>query len=759
MGTDSGEDVERLPNPHSFKVHSKMCIELMKLVDRISSIFPDIETARPGCSSGIQALCLLNNAIDKAKLLLQHCSECSNLYLAVTGDTVLSRCQKTRISLKQSLIQIQGMLPVLLAAAVSGIIDDLDCAKFVLDSAEEEAGRVVRELLQQGNSASDSVDNSEVQALKFAAPRLNITSPKAILIEKRSIKKLLDKIGPNDPKKKMILRYLLYLLKKHGNLILEEQTEKAYSPNEEPIATDNSSHDSLQRHHVESESLDYGQCRTQTSELGTVTPPEEYKCPISSRLMYDPIVIASGLTYERIWIQKWFDEGNDICPKTKEKLAHMGLTPNIIMKELISKWCRNNGVSLPDPSRQAENFHSWETSSTSIKSLGSYYNDLNLPMDHSFMSLGSLDASYSSDVWHAKITHGSNLIKNSDNSHKDRADAAIQDTDLMLLSELHDLQWDSQCKVIEDLKDHVKINHQAFSSVSPEDFIKPLVKFLNNAYDQHEVKALRAGTELLLELVNNCRNGLTNLSEDVFSMLTSFLDSEVIGEALAIMEELSGYWSSKARIAASSALTSILNVLDSDDKEFQQRAIRIMYNLSFNGEVCHHFLSLKCIPKLLPFFIDRSLLRYCICILKNLCDTDEGRNSVAETKGCISSVTEILETGSNEEQEHALVVLVSLCSQRVDYCKLVMDRDIILPLAYISKNGNDKGKAAAMELLRLLRDVDYVENEDCLEPNLNTPQESNNHPPQEKKTSKGTSFMKKLSLFSKSSSHASKSKR
>ncbi|KAF1861731.1 hypothetical protein Lal_00026160 [Lupinus albus] len=508
MGTDSGEEVKRLPNPLSFKVHSKMCIELMKLVDRISRIFPDIEAARPRCTSGIQSLCLLNNAIDKAKLLLQHCSECSNLYLVVTGDTVLLRCEKTRKSLKQSLIQIQGMLPVLLAAAVSGIIDDLDCAKFVMDSAEEEAGRVVRELLQQGNSASDSVDNSEVKALKFAAPRLNITSPKAILIEKRAIKKLLDKIGPNDPKKKMILNYLLYLLKKHGNLIVEEQTEKAYSPKEEPIATDNSSHDSLQGHHDESESLNYGNCRTQTSELGTVTPPDEYKCPISSRLMYDPIVIASGVTYERMWIQKWFDEGNDKCPKTRKKLAHMGLTPNIIMKELISKWCRNNGVFLPNPSRQAENFISSEASFTSIKSLGSYYNDLNLPMDHSNMSLGSLDTSYSSDVSHAKVTHGLNLMlmKNSDNSHKDRAQAEIQDTDLTLLSKLHDLQWDSQCKVIEDLKDHVKINHQAFCSVSPEDFIKPLVKFLSNAYDQNEVKALRAGTQLLLEFVNNCRH-------------------------------------------------------------------------------------------------------------------------------------------------------------------------------------------------------------------------------------------------------------
>ncbi|MCI19157.1 U-box domain-containing protein 5-like, partial [Trifolium medium] len=41
------------------------------------------------------------------------------------------------------------MVPVLLAVEVSRIIDDLECATFVLDYAEEEAGKVLRELLQQ----------------------------------------------------------------------------------------------------------------------------------------------------------------------------------------------------------------------------------------------------------------------------------------------------------------------------------------------------------------------------------------------------------------------------------------------------------------------------------------------------------------------------------------------------------------------------------------------------------------------------------
>ncbi|XP_020217753.1 U-box domain-containing protein 5 [Cajanus cajan] len=758
MRTDIG-DGDTLQNLLSFKVHSKICLELKKLVDRISRIFPDIEAARPRCSSGIESLCLLNNAIAKAKLLLQHCSECSKLYLAVTGDTILSRCLKATRSLEKSLIQIQNMVPFTLAVEVSYIIDELESTTFVLDPDEEEAGRVVRELL---TLTKDSIDDSEARALQFVAPRLNITSQKAILTEQRSIKNLLDKIGPTDLTKKKILRYLLHLLKKHGKLMVGERVE-VYSRSEDQVTTENSSQESLRSHLVESDpTLNYDQYRTHTSELGGVTLPEEFKCPISSRLMYDPVIIDSGVTYERMWIKKWFDEGNDICPKTRKKLVHMALTPNMNMKGLISKWCIDNAVSVPDPSRLAEDIRSWEASNTSINSLGSYFNDFNSPVDLTNMSLGSLDTSFGSDGSHGKSTRGSNLmsIKTSDNSLKHRAHTEIHDTDLMLLPQLCDLQWDSQCKVIQDLKDHLKSNSQAFVSVSAENFIEPLVRFLSNAYDLGDVRALRGGTQLLLEFVNNCRNGKTNLNEDTFIMLARFLDSEVIGETLAIMEELSGYGFSKAKIAASSALTSILNTLNSDNKGFQQQAIRILYNLSFSGEVCLRMLSLECIPKLLSFFKDRTLLRYSIYILKNLCDTEEGRNAVADTKGCISSVAEILETGNNEEQEHALAVLVSLCSQHVDYCKLVMDGDInIITLCYISQNGNDKGKESASELLNLLGDVkNVVENEDCPEPNINNTSRDSNSRTEENKPSK-RSFLKKLPLFSKSSSHAPKTKR
>ncbi|XP_057417586.1 U-box domain-containing protein 5-like isoform X3 [Lotus japonicus] len=733
----------------------RMCTELKKLLERILRIFPLIEAARPRSSSGIQSLCSLNSAIDKAKQLLQHCSESSKLYLAMSGESILSKCQKAKRSLEKSLIQIQDMVPVMLAAEISRMIHDLGYVTFVLDFAEEEAGRVMRELLQQGHSASDkdSIENSDVKSLQFAVARLNITSSTAVVIEKRSIRKLLLNVRPNDQTKKMILKNLLYLLTKYRSFITGEQME-AYHLSEGPVTTENMGH----VNHVMSEpDLNRDQNRTHAGELGRVTPPEEYTCPISLRLMYDPVVIASGVTYERMWIQKWLDEGNGICPKTKKKLVHRALTPNVAIKDLIVKWCEINEVSISDPSRQVEDFRSWESSSNSIMSFGSSMNDLNLPMDFSGISLGSLDTSIGSGFSHVKASHGLNLmlVKTSEDSHRHQS---THDADLTRLSKLHDSQWDSQCQVIEDMKINFKCNYQASCSVSFENFIDPLTRFLSTANEMHDVKALRGGTQLLLEFMKYHRNGLKNLSEDTCTVLASLLESEVIEEALAIMEVLSGYWSDKANIAASSALSSVSKFLDSGNKEFQRKAIRMVCKFSYNGELCPYIVSLGCISKLLPCFEDKALSRDCICILKNLCDTEEGRMSVVETKGCISFIVEVIGSGSDEEKELALAIVLSLCSQRLEYCELVLYEGIIPSLVIISNTGNDSTKAYALELLRQLREVDSFDNSDSSEPNLNNPRDSNNRF-EEKKPSKKSTFFKKLGLFSKPSSLAAKSKK
>ncbi|CAN0898029.1 U-box domain-containing protein 9 [Linum grandiflorum] len=79
--------------------------------------------------------------------------------------------------------------------------------------------------------------------------------------------------------------------------------------------------------------------------------PENFKCPISNELMRDPVILSSGQTYDRPFIVNWLESGNRTCPKTKQVLSHTALTPNHLIREMISQWCNSHGFDLPDPIR------------------------------------------------------------------------------------------------------------------------------------------------------------------------------------------------------------------------------------------------------------------------------------------------------------------------------------------------------------------------------------------------------------------------
>lgn len=761
MGTDATEVVPTLPRPNAIKVHQLMCTDLMNLVDRILKILPEIEAARP-CKAGRDALCSINLAIEKAKSVLLDCSESSKLYLAISGTVIVLKCERIRSLLEKNLSQIQTMVPCMLNAQISRIVEDLRAVTFSLDSSEEEAGKVMQTLMRQESAQSDLIENSKIEALQIAASRLHITSQRDQLIEKRSIRKQLEKSSNNERKNQMLI-YLLNLLKKYGNFIVEVQMENADDHHERPFQFPNSCGASLCGQSVEVGScLGYGQHEAQTDVFRRPIPPEEFMCPISSRLMYDPVIIDSGVTFERMWIQKWFDEGHDTCPQSKKKLAKMLLTPNTAMKELILKWCMKHGIPEPGPCLEPPAFNTWEYSSTSITSLSNSMNDLHLPIDISGVSLGSLDNSYSSDSSHINIRDGLNLItvKTSDESHRCHGHADKPETDLKFLSELATHPWESQYQVVEDVEKDLKGDDQAWHSLSSKNFVEPLIRFLKDACEQHDVKAQRVGSQLLLAFVSKSRSGVSYLGEDAFNLMTSLLDSEVTEEALAILEVLSSNLNCGSKIAAAGTLTSVLKILDTH-REFQEPAIKILYNMSSKSDVRSFIVSLDCIPKLVPFLKDTRLAKYCIVILKNLCYTEEGRVSVAGTDGCIASIVELLENGSCEDQEHAMAILLSLCAQRVQYCQLVMEEgaDVFTSLASISLNGNDNGKVKANELLRLLRDIDHSDVKESPGSNLVVPVDSSNYLKEKKSSSKSSGIFGRIPIFSKRRSGSPKRKK
>lgn len=243
----------------------------------------------------------------------------------------------------------------------------------------------------------------------------------------------------------------------------------------------------------------------------------------------------------------------------------------------------------------------------------------------------------------------------------------------------------------------------------------------------------------------HCRNSISYLEEDDYGLLASLLDTEVSKQALSILGELSNHQQRGLKIAASGALVGIFNILDSQIQELLEPALKILTNLSSNGEVGSFIIPSELIPKLIPLFEGDSLASYCIAILKNLCHNQEARVAVAYTDGCIAAIAKLLERDNREDQEHAVSILLVLCSHRIEFCQLLMEEGVIPGLVSISVNGNKRAVVMAMELLRILKKESQTAGDnsgsdaiiDC------TPQRNDRVPP------KATGFLGKF--FAKSS--------
>ncbi|KAB2022872.1 hypothetical protein ES319_D07G242700v1 [Gossypium barbadense] len=119
---------------------------------------------------------------------------------------------------------------------------------------------------------------------------------------------------------------------------------------------------------------------------GILIPPH-FVCPLSFELMMDPVIVASGQTYDRASIQKWFDSGLTICPKTRQTLKHTNLTPNSTVKAMLANWCDKNNLQLSN--------HTGHAKLVSISSPSNHKSSQDLTHTDSFRCFGNSSSSTS----------------------------------------------------------------------------------------------------------------------------------------------------------------------------------------------------------------------------------------------------------------------------------------------------------------------------------------------------------------------------
>ncbi|AQL03564.1 U-box domain-containing protein 6 isoform X1 [Zea mays] len=687
------------------KVHSKMCKELTLMLDKVSSILPSIEDAQPGCKAGVDELCNLYNIVDKGKLIIQNCVECSSLYLAITSEATTMRCERIRNSLRRSLFLIQNMVEQLLADEVADVHNDLRDLKFIADPAEEDAGKVILEMLRH----SEVSEQTELQTFLEAASKLNITSPKAVLIERRAIKKLLAKINGTDHKKEGILKYLLYLVRKYGKNVKPETDEKNQNLN---VATEVLSLDSVVNvintaeiciSATESANMIYD---GQSSLSGATTPPQELCCPLSLKLMRDPVIITSGQTYERENIERWFSEGYDTCPRTNMKLKNFTVTPNTCMKAVIHNWLKDHELESTDLPKQFQNYYS-VSSLHNISAPLIIEKNRDYTVDYSSSSFGLSGASYISSPMRETEQSKTSFDQFYSNANFQLYLSFCNFDKAMFLGffhELSELPFELQRKAVRDLKTSLSGENEIWHSMVYNGFFEAFHEFLKNDSGIHTLQARRAGIQFFLAFLSSGRARIPSVCEDVVLLIASLHDSEFKQEALLIVHELLQEPSCpKSSLMASILSPSVFGALDSGETKCLDLALQIICKISSDNDIKSYLLSSGIVSRLSPLLGEGKMTECSLKILRNLSDVKETAGFIIRTGNCVSSISDHLDTGSHSEREHAVVILLGVCSHSPEVCSLSMKEGVIPALVDLSVSGTKVARDCSVKLLQLLR--------------------------------------------------------
>lgn len=398
---------------------------------------------------------------------------------------------------------------------IAEVHNDLRDIKFILDPMEEQAGKAILQMLRQ----SDTSEELELETFLQAASKLELTSPKAVLIERRAIKKLLDKVSGNDLKKEGVLKFFLYLIKKYGKSIRPdsgEQNENLQSESQ-----------SLTLSTTSCDASTPGKCYTPTdfqiyedhsSMSGAATPPAEFCCPISTKLMHDPVIITSGQTYERECIERWFNEGYDTCPRTQMKLENFSMIPNTCMRDLICNWCKEHGLTVSDFIPPSENAYSYLPEQLHGYSVSSLHN-VSVPLiagkansfviDHSNISVALSDASYVSNASHARdmedLKDISQFSWNADYQKYLSFHNFNQEMFLKFFHELSMLPLEIQDRSIKDFKNILDYESEVSYAMVSNGFVEAFLEFLRNDTGSCSVQAQEAGFQFFLTFLSNSR--------------------------------------------------------------------------------------------------------------------------------------------------------------------------------------------------------------------------------------------------------------
>ncbi|KAK4430290.1 U-box domain-containing protein 11 [Sesamum alatum] len=398
----------------------------------------------------------------------------------------------------------------------------------------------------------------------------------------------------------------------------------------------------------DSEKINSSSCKSPEENKKPDSPviPDDFRCPISLELMRDPVIVATGQTYERCYIQRWIDCGNTTCPKTQQKLQNLTLTPNYVLRSLISHWCMKNNIEQP-----------------------------------------------------TGLMNG--RIKKSDGSFRDVTGdiAAIE----ALVRKLSSRSIEERRAAVAEIRSMSKRSTDNRILLGEAGAIPILVNLLTSDDAQIQDNAV---TSILNLSIFDDNKGLIMLANAIPSIVQVLRagSMEAKENAAATLFCLSLADENKIIIGASGAIPALVDLLQNGSSRGKKDAATALFNLCIYQGNKGRAVRAGIITALLKMLTDSSscMVDEALTILSVLATHQEAK--LAIMKGStIPVLVDLLQTGLPRNKENAAATLLSLCKRDNENLARLSRLGAAIPLSELAKTGTERAKRKATSLLEHLR--------------------------------------------------------
>ncbi|XP_073291732.1 U-box domain-containing protein 13-like [Primulina huaijiensis] len=621
--------------------------QYMNLARRLKLLSPMFEEIRDSKElipeDSMKALASLVKALESAKELLLFGSEGSKIYLVLEREQIMIKFQEVTAQLEQALSGISfEKLDISdeVKEQVELVLAQFRRAKGRVDAPDFELHHDLLCLYNQSNDAAEDPD-----VLRRLVEKLQLDGISDLTQESIALHELVAETG-GDPEES--IEKMSMLLKKIKDFVL------TVNPNIDSTATKKS---------VPASSS--GKTLTDGDQTNLVIP-DDFRCPISLELMRDPVIVSTGQTYERLYIEQWLRKGHVTCPKTQQNLTSNSVTPNYVLRSLIAQWCEANGI---EPPKQPSSHRATKTTSACSPD---------------------------------------ELIK-------------IE----ALLHKLTSASLEDQRSAAGEIRLLAKRNADNRVAIAEAGAIPLLVQLLStpdSRTQEHSVTAL-----LNLSICDTNKGSIISSGAVPCIVLVLKKGSmEARENAAATLFSLSVVDENKVTIGSSGAIPPLVTLLSEGTQRGKKDAATALFNLCIYQGNKGKAVRAGVIPTLMRLLTEPqgSMVDEALAILAILSSHPEGKAAIGAAVA-VPVLVDVIGNGSPRNKENAAAVLVHLCFGDQQHLADAQELGVMGPLLDLAQNGTERGKRkAALLLERMDR---FVETNKQVRVQTETTQNSNSN--------------------------------